>query len=116
MTATNLMKKEWSKISLIFLFLVALIGTLLRSAAFIQLPFEHINLVHAHSHVAFQGWVYTIMIQLITNTFLNEDQIKKGRYPLQFILTVFVVVGVLISFSLEYYHQKGLAVQKRINR
>lgn len=97
------MKKEWSKISLIFLFLVALIGTLLRSVAFIQLPFEYLNLVHAHSHVAFQGWVYTIMLLLLTNTFLSEDQIKKGRYPLQFILTVFVVLGVLISFSLQGY-------------
>jgi len=97
------MKKEWSKISLIFLFLVALVGTLLRSVAFIELPFEYLNLVHAHSHVAFQGWVYTIMILLLTSTFLREDQIKKGRYPLQFVLTVFVVVGVLISFSLQGY-------------
>ena len=97
------MKKQWSKISLIFLFLVALMGTLLRSIAFIQQPFEYLNLVHAHSHVAFQGWVYTIMILLLTNIFLTEDQIKKGRYPLQFMLTVFVVVGVMISFSLQGY-------------
>ena len=98
-----MMKKQWSKISLIFLFLVALMGTLLRSIAFIQQPFEYLNLVHAHSHVAFQGWVYTIMILLLTNIFLTEDQIKKGRYPLQFMLTVFVVVGVMISFSLQGY-------------
>jgi len=97
------MKSEWSKISLGFLFLVALIGTLLRSTAFVPIPLEYVNLVHAHSHVAFQGWVYTIMILLLTATYLRDDQIKKGRYILQFILTILVVVGVLISFSLQGY-------------
>ena len=97
------MKKEWSKISLIFLFLVAIIGTVLRSIAYVEIPFEYLNLVHAHSHVAFQGWVYTIMMLLLSKTFLAKDQITKGRYPLQFLLTVFAVVGVLISFSLQGY-------------
>ena len=97
------MKKEWSKISLIFLFLVALLGTLLRSTAFIQIPFEYQNLVHAHSHVAFQGWVYLVMILLLTNTFLDKIQIEKRRYPLQFKLTIFIVIGVLVSFSLQGY-------------
>ena len=97
------MKTEWSKLSLIFLFLVALIGTLLRSAAFISIPFNYLNLVHAHSHTAFQGWVYLMMQLLLTNTFLTKNQIETGRYPLQFKLTVFVVVGVLISFSLQGY-------------
>ena len=97
------MKNEWNKISLIFLFLVALIGTFLRSTAFIPIPLKYINLVHAHSHVAFQGWVYTTMILLLTSIYLKENQIKTGRYPLQYILTVIVVIGVLISFSLQGY-------------
>ncbi|NOQ70700.1 MAG: hypothetical protein GQ574_01790 [Crocinitomix sp.] len=97
------MKTEWSKISLTFLFLVALIGTLVRSVTFIPIPFEYINLVHAHSHTAFQGWVYLIMLLLLTKTFLTENQIVKGRYPLQFRLTIFVVIGVLVSFSLQGY-------------
>jgi hypothetical protein len=98
-----MMKKKWSKISLIFLFLVALIGTLLRSAGFIQLPLEYQNLVHAHSHVAFQGWVYLVMLLLLTDTFLEESKVKKKRYPLQFKLTVLAIIGVLVSFSLQGY-------------
>lgn len=97
------MKIWWSKISLVFLFLVALIGTLLRSATYISIPLEYVNLVHAHSHVAFQGWVYTILFLLLTCIFIKKQQLKKGRYALQFILTIFIVVGVLISFSLQGY-------------
>ena len=97
------MKPEWSKISLAFLFLVALIGTLLRSVSFIPFSFKYTNLVHAHSHTAFQGWIYLILVLLLSKTFLTKDQIVKGRYPLQFKLTVFVIVGVLVSFSLQGY-------------
>ena len=97
------MTGEWSKISLVFIFVVALIGTLLRSVAFVTVPLEYVNLVHAHSHVAFQGWVYTCMILLLTTTYLTAEQVRKGRYPLQFVLTVIVVVGILISFALQGY-------------
>ena len=98
-----IMKKEWSKISLIFFLVVALIGTLLRSIFFIPIPLGYRNLVHAHSHVAFQGWIYTIIILLLTNLYLKKNQIQKGRYPLQFKLTVFVLTGTLITFSLQGY-------------
>ena len=91
------------RISLFFLFLVAVIGTILRAVSYFDVPFEYMNLVHSHSHVAFQGWVYTIMFIFLTRTFLTREMIKKGRYRLQFILTVAVVFGVLISFALQGY-------------
>ena len=94
---------HWSKASLVFLFLVALIGTVLRSIKYLSIPFEYANLVHAHSHVAFQGWIYTLMLLLLVRYFLREEQISAGRYLLQFQLTVVVIVGVLISFSLQGY-------------
>ena len=97
------MGTHWSKISLFFLFVVALIGTLLRAAFLFPIPLKYANLVHAHSHVAFQGWIYTLMLLFLTNIFLTKDQIHEGRYPLQFKLTVFIIIGVLISFSLQGY-------------
>lgn len=97
------MKSEWSRISLLFFFLVGIAGTVLRSTAFVEIPLEYMNLVHAHSHVAFQGWIYTIMFLFLIRTYLKEDQIQKGRYPLQFKLTVVVVTGVLISFAVQGY-------------
>lgn len=97
------MSNEWSRVSLFFLFIVAFLGTLLRSAAFVSLPFEYVNLLHAHSHVAFQGWVYTFLMLLLPKMYLNESQIKKGRYRLQFRLTVLVVAAILIAFSWQGY-------------
>jgi len=96
-------KRYWSKISLIFLLIVAIIGTLLRSNFLITIPLKYANLVHAHSHVAFQGWVYLSMFVLLLKFFLQERQIKQGTYATQFILTMFVIVGVLVSFSLQGY-------------
>ncbi len=97
------MKNNWSKISLAFLLVVALIGTFLRSPYVTAIPLKYTNLVHAHSHTAFQGWIYTIMFLLLTSTFVTKEQIRKGHYPLQFKLTVLIVLGVLISFSLQGY-------------
>jgi len=97
------MSKKWSKISLLFFLIVALIGTVLRSTFFVSIPLEYEHLVHAHSHVAFQGWVYTMLFLLLARFYLREEQIQKGRYPLQFGLTIAVLIGVLISFSLQGY-------------
>ncbi len=94
---------HWGKVSLLYLFIVAVIGTALRAATYIPLSFNYGNLVHAHSHVAFQGWVYTSMFLLLTRLFLKEHQIRKGRYLLQFKLTILVILGILISFSLQGY-------------
>jgi len=97
------MKKDWSRISLFFFFLVALVGTILRSTPYFSVPLDYMNLVHSHSHVAFQGWIYTIMFLILTQSFLTGDLIRRGRYPLQFKLTVLVVTGILISFALQGY-------------
>ena len=97
------MRTEWYKVSLLFLFLVAIIGTLLRSFGFFSIPFEYSHLVHAHSHTAFQGWVYLLMFLLLTKTFLSEEQLKHRRYPLQFKITVFIIFGILISFAVQGY-------------
>ena len=97
------MKISWIKISLVFLFVVAVIGTSLRAIFLFPLPFNYSNLVHAHSHTAFQGWIYTVMLLLTTNLFFNEKLVDQGRYPLQFKLTAIVIIGVLISFSFQGY-------------
>ena len=97
------MNGAWSRISLIFLFLVGCVGTVLRSTPYFGVPFQYMNLVHAHSHVAFQGWIYTVMFLFLIDSFLTKKQIQNGRYPLQLKLTILVVSGVLISFSLQGY-------------
>lgn len=97
------MKKAWSILPLSFLFIAALIGNGLRASAYFQLPFEYGHLVHAHSHVAFQAWIYGSMFLLLVNGFLEEAQIKEGKYLLQFKLSMFLVLAILIAFSLQGY-------------
>ncbi|MBS9766633.1 MAG: hypothetical protein KGV44_03715 [Flavobacteriaceae bacterium] len=97
------MKSKWIKISLFFFLIIAIIGTLLRGLFFINIPLDFQNIVHAHSHTAFQGWIYTAQFLLLTKLFLRDEQIKKGRYALQFKVTIVVILGVLVSFALQGY-------------
>lgn len=97
------MNGNWSKISLLFLLVIALVGTLMRLSPFLHLPLAYDHLLHAHSHTAFQGWVYTAMMLLLANLFLSIEQIQSGKYAPQFKLTVVVIGGVLVSFAMQGY-------------
>jgi len=95
--------RKYIPISLFYFLIVAVIGTLLRSIAFLKIPFEYANLVHAHTHVAFQGWVYTAIFLIITSLYVSPDKFQRGKYLLQFKLTTLVLIGVLISFTFQGY-------------
>lgn len=97
------MNHNWHKISLVFFLCIALIGTLLRAMPLINLSANYSFLLHAHSHLAFQGWVYTVILLIVPHLFLNAEQIKNGRYRLQFKLTIPLLISILISFSLQGY-------------
>ena len=97
------MQGSWSIISLVFLLVIALVGTALRLAPLVKFPLPYEYLLHAHSHTAFQGWVYTAMMLLLVNRFFSKEQLPSGKYALQFKATVVVVVGGLISFAMQGY-------------
>ena len=97
------MNQQWYRISLLFLFIIALLGSVLRATHLVSIPLEYRHLIHAHSHVAFQGWVYTLLILLCCKLFLSPEQIAKGQFELQYKLTLAVIAGVLISFSMQGY-------------
>lgn len=97
------MSLRWSRISLGYFLVIALVGLAMRASSFIRLPFEYEHLLHAHSHVAFQGWIYTLIFLITTRLFLKKEQISTGKYRLQFYLTISVIAGILISFALQGY-------------
>ncbi len=97
------MNPRWSIVSLIFFLLIALIGSLLRASSYIDIPLVYEHLKHAHSHVAFQGWVYTIMFLVLTDSFVPSNEIKKGRFNLLFVMSVTGVACILIAFALRGY-------------
>jgi hypothetical protein len=96
-------KTSWSKISLTFFFVIAIFGSILRMIPFIDIKFNYIHLLHSHSHIAFQGWVYTVLFLLIVKLFLDDDLIAKGKFKLQFVLTLIVLLGIMFAFALQGY-------------
>lgn len=97
------MSVGYGRVSFLFFFIVACIGTLLRSPYIYDIPVKITNLIHAHSHTAFQGWLYLILFILSTKLFLKKEQIVQRHYRLQFIITSFVILGILIAFALQGY-------------
>lgn len=97
------MNGNLSRFSLLFLFLIAALGVLMRAVPYIGLPFEYMHLLHSHSHTAFQGWVYSAMILLVCSMFFTPGEIAKRRFDLQFKITIPIVLGIMISFSLQGY-------------
>lgn len=75
----------------------------MRAVPFLDIIFNYVHLLHAHSHVAFQGWIYTVLFLLITKLFLDDNLIKKGKYKLQFGLTLVALLGIMVAFVLQGY-------------
>jgi hypothetical protein len=75
----------------------------MRFATLFPLTIKYTNLLHAHSHVAFQGWAYLSLFYLLTTNFISQKNIEIGKYKLQYKITIVVVLGILISFILQGY-------------
>jgi hypothetical protein len=98
------MNTTWTRNSLIYFFIIASLGLLMRLGFFtgnFLLNFKH--LLHTHSHIAFLGWIYPVLFISIVNNFLSSEQIVKGKYHLQFYITQFLIAGMLVSFLLQGY-------------
>ncbi|WP_109829533.1 hypothetical protein [Reichenbachiella versicolor] len=97
------MLRSWVRISFLFLLSVAVIGTLLRAFPYLRLNWNYTHLLHAHSHIGFQGWIYTMILLLIPALYLNPFQVKKSRYSLQFRITIPLIILIMIAFVIQGY-------------
>ena len=92
---------KWVKASFLYLIIAALLGVLLRYI--LIAPIEGLNfryLLHAHSHVAFLGWVFNALFAGLVFAYVPE---KATDYRLQFWLLQIAVVGMLITFPIQGY-------------
>ncbi len=101
---------RWARIGLLNLLLVALYGLLMRYKIAFAFPyFNQRNLLHAHSHFAFAGWVSLLLMALIVNAFENNftDKVKQ-----QFNITLWSFLacswGMLISFTIQGYGEVSI--------
>lgn len=86
------------------LVVVALTGLLMRALPLlpsIGIPFE--SLRHAHSHLAFLGWVYSAFYLALVHFFLPKGSFERPRYTQLFWLSQMVSVGMFAAFLYQGY-------------
>lgn len=94
-------QKNWIKIALTWLFVISILGITMRF--FYVKPIHNINykfVLHAHSHVALLGWIYSAIFIGIVHFYFKH---KIIQYKLLFYLTQLSVLGMLISFPIQGY-------------
>ena len=102
------MKNSRLQAALVNFLIIALLGLLLR--LFLVAPpagLNYRNLLHAHSHVALLGWLFSAFFVALTRGFLPGELAGKKSYRWQFWLAQASVLGMLISFPLQGYGLSG---------
>ncbi|CAM1347199.1 hypothetical protein [Tenacibaculum crassostreae] len=97
----NITKKH-SVIALGYFLIIAILGVLLRCFSIAVIDFNYKHIVHAHSHVALLGWVYSALMVLIYQLYLKKANIEK-KYKRIFWFTQFTIVGMLVTFPITGY-------------
>ena len=97
--------KFWLKFSLINLFLVALLGLLMRYKIGFEFPvFDQKNLQHSHSHFAFSGWIshtlIVLMVHFLQKQLPNSDVAKYNKI---IIVNLICSYGMLVAFIYQGY-------------
>ena len=95
--------KSWLSIALFQFILIAIIGLMIRLIFTGQdVGFKYKNLVHAHSHVGFLGWVsMAIYVGLLAQ--FKPDIGDDKVYQRIFWVTEIAIIGMLISFPIQGY-------------
>lgn len=94
----------WTRVGVFYFVLIASIGAYLRMVYIGWLPaWNPGHLVHAHSHVAFQGWFYPLLTLLLTNFVLGKSTFDSKGYQRLFYAAQMLIPAILIAFSLQGY-------------
>ncbi len=94
--------KTHIKIALGYFFIVALLGLFMRMFHVFDIDFNYKNILHAHSHIALLGWIYTAITTLIYQLYLSEKKIDTF-YKRLFWSTQISILGMLFTFPVTGY-------------
>ena len=105
MNYMHLQTKKWLRLAFINLLIVALLGVLMRYKIAYSLPFiEQKNVMNAHSHFAFAGWISQALMALMVNYLGNQGgEIIFKKYKWLFISNLAISYGMLLSFLWDGY-------------
>jgi len=102
--------QRWTRWSLLNLAIVATAGVLLRYKILFSLPvFDYKNLLHAHSHFAFSGWVSLALFTAVTAAISRHSAIKLSVYSKLFALAQIAAFGMLFTFPFMGYKGPSIA-------
>jgi hypothetical protein len=96
---------KWLRLSLFNLLLVALLGVVMRYKILYSLPWvDQRNLLHAHSHFAFAGWITQALMSLLVS-FLQEKGMSNAfsKYRPVLYANLVTAYGMLLTFPFMGY-------------
>jgi hypothetical protein len=98
-------KRFWIGLSLMNLTVVALLGLLMRSKMLFSIPFlNYKNILNAHSHFAFSGWVGLALMTYLIYDVLPAQTGQKRIYQTVLWGTQISSIGMLLSFPFFGYN------------
>lgn len=101
LTKPNINIKLQSTIALLYLFIAAFLGIVLRLFPVTNIDATYKYIIHTHSHIALLGWVYVALTTIIFHIAIDKEKIKK--YNLIFWSTQITIIGMLFSFPFVGY-------------
>ena len=106
---SHLLFKKWAWVSLLFLFIVAVLGVFLRSFAISPVPgLTYKYWLHGHSHIAFLGWIFNALYLALVAAYIQKTGLRL--YNRLFWVFQLTVVGMLILFPLQGYAAGSITV------
>lgn len=101
----NPILRRWLQISLFNLLLVASLGVIMRYKIAFSLPFiNQRNLLHAHSHFAFAGWITQVLMSLLVSYLdMRGDRGAYKKYRWLLYANLFTAYGMLLTFPFVGY-------------
>ena len=96
--------KLWTRIAIVNLMIVALLGLTMRAKLMFSMPFLNFkNILHAHSHFAFGGWVTLALLALMTWQLLPAERSSRPVYKWLMGGILVNAAGMLFSFPFQGY-------------
>ncbi len=95
----------WLKFSLFNLFLVSILGLLMRYKIGFEFPYlQQKHLQESHSHFAFVGWIsHTIMVLMVAYLSKRVSSFSAKKYNVFLTANLFCAYAMLFSFIIEGY-------------
>ena len=97
--------KNWVLIIIANLFVVALLGLLMRYKIAFSLPLlEQKHIQHAHSHFAFTAWISQALYLMLVHFLESNTSIDTKKYNRILWVNTILSISMMISFILKGYH------------